>query len=1055
MLNIQNISMINMKKYLLIFIISLFAFASHGQVTTTKWIKVANSTTIFNENLLNGIGIINLDDDKAYLTLKTIASNKSISTCVIDVDLKEIGASATPVDSIRFSGTNIKTLSLYQGGDTIPIISQFNDLNGEVVNCFAGTGTITSTQTIVTFPKSMNYADYPLNLRAWYNKTISGKSVQIENAIYDFSKTVNGFSFKVDTVAGNYSYMAVDTLNLYPITFDNYVPVYDTVRNAGYATNYKLKKYRLLSDHDSLIQLQERSYNSLTEKPDLSVYKLKTDSTVLSGYFTNYKALSKEDKSNKVISLSGSSTDAQYPSAKLTYDQLALKEPVITAPSVPDPWNYFWNGQKTFTPIVVGNGGYAANVYFTTSTSTTSSSYKQLNYTPEPNTTTLTATVSNQELLVRTYISDITINSTIIDAGQWNVYYKYYVSNATGNTQIKFETFLRHSDTSETTLFSFYSDDLNSTSIIGTQVLKQIPSFSCVATDKLGVRLYFKTTSLASITVHTLIGDGNASYFNTPFKIRHEQLRDLLWVDSGHYGTANTLASFDSGGLATNTVNNSTNWNTAYDKSITGLSYSGSTLSITTQGGATYTTTITTSSGTGEIWTSLTGTYASATTFTFSGTDKNAKLVEMSLFTCTNSAGTTRRIGYVKTATNSSGTITCSVVTDTDLASGDKDFKVAYNRKATDYMRLITIPGECIVDASYSQGMWYSDISVASYLLPVDASVLTAAAGTGAALTFNVYSGASTLFSTAPDMSTNTVLRSQRPTTNTISATSNVSLRILSSDGATNKAADFQAKLYIVPQNIYTAFGMNHFMMLILLLISLGGNAQIKGYWRMNGNSNDASGNGYNMTNENSPTFNQGINNSCINFGTSNTNKRSYVNTNFGMTYSSNRSISFWIKILANPVVFTNAMQNIYATNPGNYTSLYIDKPSAIRLSTNTGSYYNNVVLNVWYHVVITHNHSGNQVKLYVNGKLIYTDQSFTSNYSSFTTSLSIGGASPNFVSCMIDNLKLFSHILTPSEVKNEYTFIKGFFTKRDKCRIIPDSSLFQQIDILTQKLYA
>lgn len=212
------------------------------------------------------------------------------------------------------------------------------------------------------------------------------------------------------------------------------------------------------------------------------------------------------------------------------------------------------------------------------------------------------------------------------------------------------------------------------------------------------------------------------------------------------------------------------------------------------------------STATGEIWTSLTGSYASATTFTFSGTDKDAKMVEMSLLTCTNSTGATRRIGYVKTATNSSGTITCNVVTDTDLASGDKDFKVAYNRKVTDYMRLVTIPGECIADASYSQGMFYADIQTDSYLLPVDLSVRTPAAGTGASCVANLYKNTSALFSSAPDLTTNSVLRSQRPTTNTISAAEVVSLRITASAGATNKAADFQAKLYIVPQTIFTAF---------------------------------------------------------------------------------------------------------------------------------------------------------------------------------------------------------------------------------------------------------
>lgn len=215
------------------------------------------------------------------------------------------------------------------------------------------------------------------------------------------------------------------------------------------------------------------------------------------------------------------------------------------------------------------------------------------------------------------------------------------------------------------------------------------------------------------------------------------------------------------------------------------------------------------STGGGGIWTSLTGTYASATTFTFtpaSEPDKHVKLIQLSLLTLTDSAGTTRRIGYVKSAINSSGTITATVITDTDLASGDKDFKVAYNRKVNDYLHLISIPGEVIADASYSQGVWLQDLPADSYLLPVDASVLTAAAGSGAACAFNVYRNTTALFSSAPDMTTNAVLRSQRPTTNTLSAAETISLRITSSAGATNKAADFQVKLYVVPVNLFTSF---------------------------------------------------------------------------------------------------------------------------------------------------------------------------------------------------------------------------------------------------------
>jgi len=132
---------------------------------------------------------------------------------------------------------------------------------------------------------------------------------------------------------------------------------------------------------------------------------------------------------------------------------------------------------------------------------------------------------------------------------------------------------------------------------------------------------------------------------------------------------------------------------------------------------------ITGGNATGEIWTALTGTYASATTFTFSGTDKDAKLIQSSLLTLTDSAGTTRRIGYVKSAVNASGTITATVVTNSDLAAGDKDFKVAYNQKIKMYQHDIKSPGECIPDITASQGWFHLDTDVDSYLLPCDFSV--------------------------------------------------------------------------------------------------------------------------------------------------------------------------------------------------------------------------------------------------------------------------------------------------------------------------------------------
>ena len=55
----------------------------------------------------------------------------------------------------------------------------------------------------------------------------------------------------------------------------------------------------------------------------------------------------KEDKSNKVTSIDSESTDTQYPSAKLTYDQLALKEPNLpVTPLIPA--EKFLNGNRSW-----------------------------------------------------------------------------------------------------------------------------------------------------------------------------------------------------------------------------------------------------------------------------------------------------------------------------------------------------------------------------------------------------------------------------------------------------------------------------------------------------------------------------------------------------------------------------------------------------------------------------------------------------------------------------------------------------------------------------------
>ena len=201
-------------------------------------------------------------------------------------------------------------------------------------------------------------------------------------------------------------------------------------------------------------------------------------------------------------------------------------------------------------------------------------------------------------------------------------------------------------------------------------------------------------------------------------------------------------------------------------------------------------------------WCDLTGTYASTSTFTFLGTDSKALEITGKLFTCTNSDASTRRIGYIKSAVNNAGTITATVVSDSNLADTDINFKYSQFHTIYSFINRITLVNELIKDTANPQGLWLSDTKFDSYLLPVDISVQTPATGVTASVIFNIYKNTTALFSTAIDLVTNATANEQRPTTNTITAGEVVSIRCLENLG-TVKGANAQVKLFIVPTTIY------------------------------------------------------------------------------------------------------------------------------------------------------------------------------------------------------------------------------------------------------------
>jgi hypothetical protein len=161
------------------------------------------------------------------------------------------------------------------------------------------------------------------------------------------------------------------------------------------------------------------------------------------------------------------------------------------------------------------------------------------------------------------------------------------------------------------------------------------------------------------------------------------------------------------------------------------------------------------------------------------------------------------RAGRIASATVSSGTVTATVYGTVNMASGDKNYYYAPNIRVEQFERRITVPGEVIADASNSQGMWYQGNAQDSlYIFDVSAWVITAAVGSGAACAFNVYYGSTNLFSSAVDLTTSTSSLDNQPNTVLIPPSQNMTLRLTSSGGASNKASNFQCKYYIIPTRI-------------------------------------------------------------------------------------------------------------------------------------------------------------------------------------------------------------------------------------------------------------
>lgn len=209
----------------------------------------------------------------------------------------------------------------------------------------------------------------------------------------------------------------------------------------------------------------------------------------------------------------------------------------------------------------------------------------------------------------------------------------------------------------------------------------------------------------------------------------------------------------------------------------------------------------------------------------------------------------------------------------------------------------------------------------------------------------------------------------------------------------------------------------------------------IKGYWKLNGNSNDYSGNGNNGTDTNI-TYSQS--NGKLNQGAGFNGTSSIINTS-SIVFSGQITINAWVKIPSsymnnNPAVFS--IRTVGDTYRFDGLAWHGSLAYKVQFQHYNGSSWVQVqslsALSVGWHMITYSYNPGTTggMQISIDGSLNNTVNPHATF--SVTAPLSIGAnrllASDYFFSSAIDEVIYDNAIWSPARIKNEYSRIKGFF---------------------------
>lgn len=179
----------------------------------------------------------------------------------------------------------------------------------------------------------------------------------------------------------------------------------------------------------------------------------------------------------------------------------------------------------TFATLPSGGGGSGAPLYLSNADSDIPG-YKKLSYTPDAIEVVKTITANNSTVYGETYIFDMPIDISVINAGQWVFDYWRAVSSAAQESYARIESFLRHSNGTETTTYSVESPSIEDTALTQRIITYTLQHFTVLPTDRFGVRMSFRTTRNAATVYSYIVGGLRGHSITTPVPPRYEYLRD-------------------------------------------------------------------------------------------------------------------------------------------------------------------------------------------------------------------------------------------------------------------------------------------------------------------------------------------------------------------------------------------------------------------------------------------------------------------------------------------------------------------------------------------------